>query len=683
MSSQPQDETLPQSDQDLQAALERAGRSPSRNAADAPTQIPGYELIRPLGRGAFGEVWLALAGNTRREVAIKIFTRRSGLDWQLLRREVEKMAAVATERRVVQLLEVGWEGEHPYFVMEFLPGGSLAETLEDGIRPEVEASVGYFREVAEALVYLHSKAIIHCDLKPANVLLDGHGGIRLGDFGQARARHERGSVAGTLFYMAPEQATLDARPDVRSDLYSLGAILFALLTGRPPHATAENSRELASSSTVTDRLEKYRQLLQTAGSPLQHPEIQRLDKDLQSILKRCLHLDPAKRFSNAQQVLDAIDARRRSRQQRPLLVFGLLAPLVLWVGTAALGLGAFDATVGSARATLVEQALAASSATARVAAAAVDYNLYGVERRVSREASRADLAELLERSATEPQALQDYADELYESYRRRDFFSWVIADRQAVARARAPFDARVVGSSYGYREWFSARVESLQGDHPVDTAPREEAGLTLAFRSTAQGEPVLISVAAPILATAPPPLSPSSPSSSLSSPSSPPSPEILGVVAATLHLETFHEWLGRAESLKTESCPERMILLLNRGQLVRHPCPSSTAPPLPVSMAGFFDQPSVQELLSSESLTHAEFEDPLNPGVEYLAAAAGLQGHPDWTALVLEERANALAPLRDLARGLRKLAAVGMAVGLLMVLCLYALLFRVIRLSQS
>ncbi len=679
MSSQPQDETLPQSDQDLQAALERAERSAGRGAVDAPAQIPGYELIRPLGRGAFGEVWLALAGNTRREVAIKIFTRRSGLDWQLLRREVEKMAAVATERRVVQLLEVGWEGEHPYFVMELLPGGSLAEAL-DGVRPPVEKSVGYFREVAEALVYLHSKAIIHCDLKPANVLLDGHGGIRLGDFGQARARHERGSVAGTLFYMAPEQATLNARPDVRSDLYSLGAILFALLTGHPPHATSENSRELASSSTVTDRLEKYRRLLQSAESPLQHPDIQRLDKPLQSILRRCLDPDPAERFANAQQVLDAVDARQRIRQQRPLLIFGLLAPLVLWVGTAALGLGAFDATVAGARATLVEQALAAGSATAKVAAAAVDYNLNGVERRVSREASRSRLVELMEKpSSSASQALQDYADELYESYRRRDFFSWVIADHNAVAQARAPFDARVVGSSYGYREWFSARVESLHGDHPVDTSPRTEPGLTLAFRSTAQGEPVLISVAAPILASPSPAPEVLSPAPGALSPA----PEVLGVVAATLHLETFHEWLGRAESLRPESCPERMILLLNRGQLVRHPCPSSTAPPLPVSAAEFFDRPSVQELLSSESLTHAEFEDPLNPGTEYLAVAARLQGHPDWTALVLEEKANALAPLRDLARGLRKLAAVGLAVGLLMVLCLYALLFRVIRSPRS
>ena len=676
MSSQPLDETLPQSDRQLQAALQRAGRNPA--AFEAPAKIIGYELIRPLGRGAFGQVWLAVADNTRREVAIKVFTRRSGLDWELLRREVEKMAAVATERRVVQLLEVGWEGEHPYFVMEFLPGGSLADALEEE-QPDVETSLGYFREIAEALVYLHGKAIIHCDLKPANVLLDDHGGIRLADFGQARARHERGSVGGTLFYMAPEQATLKARSDVRSDLYSLGAILFALITGRPPHATKENSRELASSSTVTDRLEKYRQLLQSDPSPLQHPAIQRLDKRLQSILRRCLHPDAAKRFANAQQVLDAVDARRQVRQQRPLLIFGLLAPLVLWVGTAALGFGAFDATVGSARATLVEQALAANSATAKVAAAAVDYNLSGVVRRVSREASRPRLESLVAQAGSDSKALQDYADDLYDSYRQRHFFSWVIADRQAVALARAPFDSRVVGSPYGYREWFSGRVESLQGgDQPVISSPRTEIGLTLAFRSTAEGEPVLISVAAPIFGGIP--SVPSAPSAgSLFSPSP---PEPLGVLAATLHLETFQEWLARAESFGEETCPKRMILLLTRGQLVRHPCPPDAAPPLPVGSAQFVEQDSVRELLSSDTLTSAEFEDPLNPGVEYLAAAAKLETHPDWTALVLEERANALAPLRNLARGLRKLAWIGMAVGLLMVLSLYALLFRVIRSSR-
>lgn len=670
-SDDPQDETLSQSDEDRREVLRRQGGGGT--FADS-LEIPGYELIRPLGRGSYGEVWLALAANTRREVAVKIFTRRRGIDWELLRREVEKMASVATERRVVQLLEVGWEGEHPYFVMEYLPGGSLAEYLDRG-RLDPEQALAFFRQIAEALVFLHGKAVLHCDLKPANVLLDGHGGIRLGDLGQARARYERGAVAGTLFYMAPEQAVMGSQPDVRSDLYSLGAILYALLTGRPPHASAEASRELASSSTVSDRLERYRQLLLTAKSPLENPSLARLDKDLLGILRRCLSTDPGERFENAQQVLNAVDRRQHRRQQRPLLVFGLAAPLLIFTVLAAVGFGTFDTTVSSAREALLQQASAANLATAKVAAAAVDYNLSAVERRVQREAGRAELRELLANDlptrldAASLGEIQAYADDLYETYQRRHFFSWVVADRKGTALARAPFDPRVVGSSYGYREWFSGRVESLQGDLPDRQEPRSEVGLTLAFRSTADGEPVLVSVAAPIYA-------------------GDTDEGVSGVLAATLHLETFQEWLSGAEfgsrngdasrrETRDGACPERMVLLLHRGQLVRHPCPSVEGEQLPI--LGYLEGKIAAQIRQSGDLAMLQFEDPLRPGVDLIAAATRLENHAGWTALVLQERSRALAPLRRLAQSVRRLAWIGTAVGLAMVLGLYALLFRVIR----
>lgn len=654
-----QDRTLTQSDDRRKEMLRRLA---APGAWTPPARVPGYELIRPLGRGSFGEVWLALAANTRREVAVKIFTRERGVDWDLLHSEVEKMASVATERRIVQLLEVGWEGERPYFVMEYLPGGSLAETLDRG-RVQPDQALELCRQVAEALVYLHSKAILHCDLKPANVLLDGRGGIRLGDLGQARARNERGSVAGTLFYMAPEQAVPGAQPDVRSDLYSLGAILFALITGRPPHATEKNSRELAGSSSVTDRLEKYRRLLLTSPSPLDSPDLAGLDRPLLDILKGCLSADPAGRFRNAQQVLNAVARRTQRRQQKPLLIFSLVAPLLLWAGLAGLGYGALEAGMSSAREALEQQSLASHLATAQMAAAAVDYHLSAVERRVSREAADPELARRIASGAPLPE-LQAYSDRLYETYKARQFFSWVISDHRATALARSPFDERVVGSSYAYREWFSGRVESTQGDLPIDVEPRQDVGLTQAFRSTAEGSPLLVSVAAPVRAEE--------------------SNTTVGVLAAMVQLETFQEWLEGAERADAGGCPERLVLLLDRGQLVRHPCPGGGAESR-LPMATYGESDGVRRLLEaaetggSAAMVSESFIDPLRPGQIYLAAASRLQRHPDWLCLVLQERPRALAPLGTLDGNVRDLAMLGTGVGLVMLLALYFLLFRLIR----
>ncbi len=97
-----------------------------------PTQVPGYEPERFLGAGAYGEVWVAIERNTGRRVAIKFYSHRGGLDWSLLSREVEKLAFLFADRYVVQLLGVGWDAEPPYYIMEYLEPGSLAERLATG-----------------------------------------------------------------------------------------------------------------------------------------------------------------------------------------------------------------------------------------------------------------------------------------------------------------------------------------------------------------------------------------------------------------------------------------------------------------------------------------------------------------------------------------------------------------------
>ena len=207
---------------------------------------------------------MALDTNTGRQVAIKFYAHRGGLDWALLSREVEKLVFLSADRYVVQLLDVGWDAEPPYYVMEYLEHGSLEDLLRREGRLGVEQAVDLFRDVAVGLLHAHGKGVLHCDLKPANVLLDQDSQPRLADFGQSRLSHEQTPALGTLFFMAPEQADPSAIPDVRWDVYALGALLYSMLTGAPPHRSEGAVTEIESSMHLDDRLARYRRLIETA-----------------------------------------------------------------------------------------------------------------------------------------------------------------------------------------------------------------------------------------------------------------------------------------------------------------------------------------------------------------------------------------------------------------------------------
>src|SRR5690606_24704249 len=132
------DHTVQQTGEEIRRAQQR-----SLQKFRPPIQVPGYDLERFLGAGAFGGVWVGLDRNTGRRVAIKFYTHRGGLDWTLLSREVEKLAFLFADRYVVQLVDVGWNSDPPYYVMEYLENGSLADRLEQGPIP-VEEAVALF-----------------------------------------------------------------------------------------------------------------------------------------------------------------------------------------------------------------------------------------------------------------------------------------------------------------------------------------------------------------------------------------------------------------------------------------------------------------------------------------------------------------------------------------------------------
>lgn len=291
-----------------------AAREASADAPQTPPPLPGYSLDKLLGRGSFGEVWAGTQQRSGLRVAVKVLTRREGLDWLYFKHEVGRLREVAEHPHVVSLIDADLSHEPPYFVMPLLLRGSLHEVGEVDTRQALR----WFKEIASALRYCHEKGLLHCDLKPSNVMLDEEGHVRLVDYGQSRSKGDKSVTWGTLGFMAPEQAVLggESVPSVRWDVYSLGATAYLLFTGQCPRLSETDRTELTRTEDTARRLEQYRNLLQSRPLiPLRQLN-PRVDKDLAAIVEACLELDPERRTASVDDVLD--DLERRSTRD-PLL----------------------------------------------------------------------------------------------------------------------------------------------------------------------------------------------------------------------------------------------------------------------------------------------------------------------------------------------------------------------------
>ncbi len=380
------DYTELQSDGDEQQA-----RDLSLRHTQPPTQVPGYDLTRFLGAGAYGEVWIGLDRNTGRQIAIKFYLHRGGVDWSLLSREVEKLVLLSTDRYIVQLLDVGWQSEPPYYVMEFIENGSLEQLIQRDEPRSIDQVVALFREIATGLNHAHAKGILHCDLKPANVLLDRDARPRLADFGQSRLTNEQTPSLGTLFYMAPEQADLEALPDARWDVYALGAILYCLLVGTPPHHNETLLKQIEEAPDLPARLRCYRQWITTRKTPDAHRKVPGVDRALAGIVDRCLQPRSSKRFPNAQSVLDALRTRDQTRARRPLLLLGVLGPLLLLVVMWVFGTAFYDSALTTTDHAVMEKVWQSNRFAAKFVASNVANEIDRYYRAIEQTARNADL----------------------------------------------------------------------------------------------------------------------------------------------------------------------------------------------------------------------------------------------------------------------------------------------------
>ena len=206
-------------------------------------QIPGYELLEKIGQGAMGAVYKARQTSMNRLVAIKVLNPRLAGNPDFIQRFMREahLAAKLSHNNIVQAIDVGSVGAVHYFVMEYVPGTSIKEELEAGKVYEEKEALDIILQIAQAVQHAFRRGLIHRDIKPANIILTLDGIAKLADLGVARetedaalARAEKGLTIGTPFYIAPEQARGREDIDVRADIYSLGATLYHMVTGRYP-----------------------------------------------------------------------------------------------------------------------------------------------------------------------------------------------------------------------------------------------------------------------------------------------------------------------------------------------------------------------------------------------------------------------------------------------------------------
>lgn len=214
--------------------------SPTLPDAAAPQRVGPYLVEREVGSGGMGSVYLARHEQTQQQVAVKVLppalSRERGFVARF-QREIESLKKL-TNPHVVELYDSGVDGDYYYYAMEYVDGENLAELIRANDRLDWRETIEIAVQVCSALKAAHDAGVVHRDLKPSNLLIDSEGTVKLTDFGVAQVfaagRLTRtGGVIGTVEYMSPEQAR-GGRVTRQSDLYSLGAVMYAMLTGRPP-----------------------------------------------------------------------------------------------------------------------------------------------------------------------------------------------------------------------------------------------------------------------------------------------------------------------------------------------------------------------------------------------------------------------------------------------------------------
>jgi WD40 repeat protein len=439
---------------------------------DGPIEIPivpGYEILAEVGRGGMGVVYRARQKGLNRLVALKMILAGAHAGPDTLARFRAEAEAVAQLQHphIVQIYEVNEYDGRPYFSLEYVEGGSLAERLNGTPQPP-DAAARLVRTLAEAIHVAHQRGIVHRDLKPGNILLsfsrDPEGsasdalpsGSRLNktipkitDFGLAKrldlpaANTQSGSLLGTPQYMAPEQASGHNRAvGPPADIHALGAMLYEMLTGRPPFVAA----------TALDTL---MQVVQQEPVPPRrlNPKVPR---DLDTICLKCLQKEPHKRYESAQALADDLG---RFLNGQPIL---------------ARPIGVGERFARWCRRNPVIAALTVAVAVLLPAASVISTGAAVHIARARDQAERsADDARRAQKQAEEAAAGEREARDAAETHRR------LAAERLALLHVAGGGRALDAGDLFGALPWFAAALQEAEGDPEQETLQRTRLGAVL------------------------------------------------------------------------------------------------------------------------------------------------------------------------------------------------------------
>jgi len=474
--------------------------------------IDRFHLTRLHSSGGLGRVWLATDPTIGREVALKELLSEQAAHPEMRARFLREaqITGQLEHPNIVPIYEVGecGDGGRPFYAMRFVRG----MTLSEAIQKEYEKERGGRRwprrrqkllralvAVSNAIAHAHSRGIVHRDLKPENIILGRFGELILLDWGLAKRLDEEshpepgmglagltktsvGSVHGTIAYMAPEQAAGETA-DERTDIYGLGAILFEISTGHPPHRGH-------------DALEVLREIVegQTPGPRAVHPQV---PLGLDAICTKAMAKRPEDRYASAREVVEDLERwlgdeavsvlpdsplrglARWVRRHQSLTYTATLALMVVVV-ISTLAAVWLNAAAGRERA-LRERSMRSSAELAALSVGReIDLRWFVLENSAEEEGLRA----ALRRGSGADEELRNWIrGQFEENQLRAPALSWIVMDIDGVQRARYPHDDTSVGQSYAYRDYFHGEGR----DYPKGTtglAPIREAHRSVVFRST-------------------------------------------------------------------------------------------------------------------------------------------------------------------------------------------------------